>query len=175
MSNPIEKLRLKHFRGASQSSEVTFDTKKSLVMVFGENGTGKSTIADVRTDDSLVDAEQKLTERSKELENIEKEIAALPDVDGEQAVKLIGLLQSAQRLIAEPADPKTCPVCEKPVKAADLRESISTRLNDMPITIRCDHTRGLATCRSRGRCRHLSPWRAFGSKTSNARHGLAGC
>ena len=46
MGNPIEKLRLKHFRGASQTTEVTFDTKKSLVMVFGENGTGKSTIAD---------------------------------------------------------------------------------------------------------------------------------
>ena len=309
MGNPIEKLRLKHFRGASQSTEVTFDTKKSLVMVFGENGTGKSTIADAfdfvanksvgslehrsmgrkvrflptikrensdltvelvsggkswsgklvgqdisvdksdglpqvrvlrraellklieanpadrhkvlrrfidvagvesseqtlrealrqaeaeqaaaaqslkdaqrtledwwrkedapgknagewaksksdadrgvlqgqldeydkivkgfvevtRTEDNVVDAEQKVTERAKELENIDKEIKALPDVDGEQAVQLIGLLQSAQGLIAKPADPQTCPVCEQPVDAANLRESISTRLNDMEI------------------------------------------
>lgn len=309
MGRPIEKLRLKHFRGASQTSEVTFDTKKSLVMVFGENGTGKSTIADaldlvanksvgslvhrsmgrkvrylptigkknsdltvelvsgettwsgklvgqditvdksdglpqvrvlrraellklieatpaerhdvlrgfidvagvesseqalrdalrqaegeltsaaqslndaqqtledwwnkedapgenaeewaksksdadrqvlqgqvaeydkivkglaeaVRTEDSLVDAKQKLAERDKELENIGKEIKALPDVNGQQAVQLMELLQSAQGFIAEPAALKTCPLCEQPVNVVNLRESISTRLSDMTI------------------------------------------
>ena len=309
MVKPIETLRLKCFRGASQTTEVTFDTKKSLVMVFGENGTGKSTIADaldlvanksvgslehrsmgrkarylptigkrntdlevelvsggssctgklvgqgitvdesddlpqvrvlrraellklieakpaerhdvlrgfidvagvesaeqtlrealrqveadlnsaaqslsdaqqvledwwnnedapgenaddwakskcdadrtvlqeqvdeydnvieglaevVRSEDSLVDAEQKLTERAKDLEDVDEDIKSLPDVDGEQAVQLIELLQSAQGLIAEPADPRTCPVCEQPVDAADLRKSISTRLNDMTV------------------------------------------
>jgi DNA repair exonuclease SbcCD ATPase subunit len=46
MSNPIQGVRLTCFRGASRTTEVHFDTKKALVMVFGENGTGKSTIID---------------------------------------------------------------------------------------------------------------------------------
>ncbi len=46
MSKPIKKLTMHHFRGASGKSEICFDTTKPLVMVFGENGSGKSTIAD---------------------------------------------------------------------------------------------------------------------------------
>ena len=34
------------FRGATAPVEVTFDTSKSVALIFGENGTGKSTIAD---------------------------------------------------------------------------------------------------------------------------------
>jgi ABC-type Mn2+/Zn2+ transport system ATPase subunit len=46
MSNPIQGVKLTCFRGASRMTEVHFDTKKALVMIFGENGTGKSTIID---------------------------------------------------------------------------------------------------------------------------------
>jgi ABC-type transport system involved in cytochrome c biogenesis ATPase subunit len=46
MPMQISKLTLDKFRGASQKLEIDFDTKKSLVMIFGENGTGKSTVID---------------------------------------------------------------------------------------------------------------------------------
>jgi len=46
MSSPIQGVKLTCFRGASRTTEVHFDTKKSLIMIFGENGTGKSTIID---------------------------------------------------------------------------------------------------------------------------------
>lgn len=41
-----KKLSLKGFRGASTALELTFDTTKPVTLVFGENATGKSTIAD---------------------------------------------------------------------------------------------------------------------------------
>lgn len=46
MPNRIEKLCLDNFRGATCNVEIEFDTSKPAVMVFGENGTGKSTIVD---------------------------------------------------------------------------------------------------------------------------------
>lgn len=46
MPNRIEKLCLYNFRGATCDVEIDFDTSKPAVMVFGENGTGKSTIVD---------------------------------------------------------------------------------------------------------------------------------
>ena len=42
----IEKLEIRSFRGATKPTEIPFDTSKPLVVVFGENGTGKSTIVD---------------------------------------------------------------------------------------------------------------------------------
>jgi energy-coupling factor transporter ATP-binding protein EcfA2 len=42
----IKSITLKGFRGATQSANVVFDTSKSLSLIFGENGTGKSTIID---------------------------------------------------------------------------------------------------------------------------------
>lgn len=42
----IKSITLKGFRGATQSAHVVFDTSKSLSLIFGENGTGKSTIID---------------------------------------------------------------------------------------------------------------------------------
>lgn len=46
MSTKASKLSLLGFRGATQLAEITFDTSKPVALVFGENGTGKSTIAD---------------------------------------------------------------------------------------------------------------------------------
>ncbi len=46
MNLKIRKLTLVGFRGATKPFEVGFDTSKSVALVFGENGTGKSTIAD---------------------------------------------------------------------------------------------------------------------------------
>jgi len=46
MPGGIESLTLKKFRGATNSMNIDFDITKPLVMIFGENGTGKSTIAD---------------------------------------------------------------------------------------------------------------------------------
>ncbi len=46
MSKPVTKLALSKFRGASQPFEITFDPAKRMTLVFGENGTGKSSIVD---------------------------------------------------------------------------------------------------------------------------------
>src|SRR5690606_33518382 len=46
MSKGLDTLKITSFRGASQACEIKFDPAKPLVMVFGENGSGKSTIAD---------------------------------------------------------------------------------------------------------------------------------
>lgn len=42
----IEKLRLKAFRGATKDVSIDFDPDKKITLIFGENGTGKSTIID---------------------------------------------------------------------------------------------------------------------------------
>jgi len=46
MAKRIEKICLEKFRGATCPVEIGFDTSKPAVMIFGENGTGKSTIVD---------------------------------------------------------------------------------------------------------------------------------
>lgn len=47
MSNgALEMLRIEHLRGAVRPFELTFDRGKKLTIVYGENGTGKSTICD---------------------------------------------------------------------------------------------------------------------------------
>ncbi|WP_292806470.1 AAA family ATPase [Methylotenera sp.] len=42
----IERLRIENYRGASTLLELTFDKDKPVTVVFGENGTGKTTIVD---------------------------------------------------------------------------------------------------------------------------------
>jgi recombinational DNA repair ATPase RecF len=42
----IKRLTLESFRGATQQVDVHFDPTKAVVLIFGENGTGKSTISD---------------------------------------------------------------------------------------------------------------------------------
>ena len=46
MTDRIKKLSVQSFRGATQPFELDFDDKKPVVLIFGENGTGKSTIVD---------------------------------------------------------------------------------------------------------------------------------
>ncbi len=45
MRMPLQHLRISGFRGATQSADIAFEDKP-VVMIFGENGTGKSTIVD---------------------------------------------------------------------------------------------------------------------------------
>jgi DNA repair exonuclease SbcCD ATPase subunit len=42
----LKELHLHNFRGATQPLKVSFDTAKKITMLFGENGNGKSSIAD---------------------------------------------------------------------------------------------------------------------------------
>lgn len=46
--NPLKRLEFKKLKGATNNSPVTldFDEKKPIVMIYGENGTGKSSIID---------------------------------------------------------------------------------------------------------------------------------
>jgi DNA repair exonuclease SbcCD ATPase subunit len=46
MTAKVDKLSLSCFRGATVPVDLKFDTTKAVVLVFGENGTGKSTVAD---------------------------------------------------------------------------------------------------------------------------------
>jgi energy-coupling factor transporter ATP-binding protein EcfA2 len=46
MPNKIEKLVLKDFKGAAGSTAIDFDKSKRITLLFGENGTGKSSIID---------------------------------------------------------------------------------------------------------------------------------
>jgi len=46
MANLIKKIEMDHFRGASRPSVIEFDPTKNTVVIFGENGRGKSTIVD---------------------------------------------------------------------------------------------------------------------------------
>lgn len=46
MSKPITKIQMTGFRGAIGACELEFDPSKDITMLFGENGSGKSTILD---------------------------------------------------------------------------------------------------------------------------------
>jgi energy-coupling factor transporter ATP-binding protein EcfA2 len=46
MKVKVSKLSLSGFRGATKPVDIHFDTSKPVTLLFGENGTGKSTIAD---------------------------------------------------------------------------------------------------------------------------------
>jgi len=46
MPAKVHKISLVGFRGATVPVEINFDTTKPVALIFGENGTGKSTIAD---------------------------------------------------------------------------------------------------------------------------------
>jgi len=46
VSDKISKLIIENFRGATTKIPFEFDSSKNLVVIFGENGTGKSTIVD---------------------------------------------------------------------------------------------------------------------------------
>jgi recombinational DNA repair ATPase RecF len=46
MNKRIEKITLTRFRGATTTTEIAFDPHKPITFVFGENGSGKSSIVD---------------------------------------------------------------------------------------------------------------------------------
>ncbi len=46
MSKPITKIQMTGFRGAVGAFDLDFDTTRDFVMLFGENGSGKSSILD---------------------------------------------------------------------------------------------------------------------------------
>lgn len=46
MSGPLKRLRIEHLRGSVTPFELPFEKGKKLTVIYGENGTGKSTICD---------------------------------------------------------------------------------------------------------------------------------
>lgn len=45
-NQPLKKLTIKYLRGSLEPFEIEFEKKKKLTIIYGENGTGKSTICD---------------------------------------------------------------------------------------------------------------------------------
>ena len=43
---PLKHLRIKQFRGSTKDFSLAFDSSKSLTLIYGENGSGKTTISD---------------------------------------------------------------------------------------------------------------------------------
>jgi energy-coupling factor transporter ATP-binding protein EcfA2 len=43
---PLKFLRIKQFRGSTQDFSINFESNKSLTLIYGENGSGKTTICD---------------------------------------------------------------------------------------------------------------------------------
>lgn len=43
---PLKFIRIKKFRGSTKDFTINFDSKKSLTLIYGENGSGKTTICD---------------------------------------------------------------------------------------------------------------------------------
>lgn len=43
---PLKFMRIKQFRGSTKDFTINFDSKKSLTLIYGENGSGKTTICD---------------------------------------------------------------------------------------------------------------------------------
>ena len=48
MPDRINRLKIEGFRGATQPLDLEFDASKPVVLIFGENGAGKSTIVDAK-------------------------------------------------------------------------------------------------------------------------------
>src|SRR4030042_1188769 len=46
MPAKVSKITMVGFRGATMPADISFDTGKSVILIFGENGTGKSTVVD---------------------------------------------------------------------------------------------------------------------------------
>ena len=45
-NSTLRTLRIKKFRGSTRDFSIKFDPKKSLTLIYGENGSGKTTICD---------------------------------------------------------------------------------------------------------------------------------
>ena len=45
-NSTLRTLRIKKFRGSTRDFTIKFDPKKSLTLIYGENGSGKTTICD---------------------------------------------------------------------------------------------------------------------------------
>jgi len=62
---------------------------------------------------------------------VKAEIAVLPGLAPEQAVQLIGMLESANAIISTPGQPEKCPVCEQPKDLKQLKSSLDSQLAGM--------------------------------------------
>lgn len=83
----IDSLTLRAFRGATTETIVEFDSKKSIALIYGENGTGKSTIVDGI--DSLCNENcGSLEERSLDGSHKRKHLASLGRNDKDVTVEM---------------------------------------------------------------------------------------
>ena len=85
MSDRIAELKLHHFRGATQPVTIPLGTDHAMVMIFGENGTGKSSLVDA-LDFVLNENPGSIANRSST--NPKKHLPALGTTHGDVRVEL---------------------------------------------------------------------------------------
>ena len=58
MTSPLKLLTLTAFRGSSATFTLPFETNRKLTLLYGENGTGKTTICDAfeRSEDTRLNS-----------------------------------------------------------------------------------------------------------------------
>ena len=142
MAKGIEKLVLRNFRGATQPVTIEFDPNKPVVVLFGENGCGKSTLVDaidfVCNEDfgSLADRSG-----SKAPNHIMSQGAAANDLE---VVLTANGMDWAGKL-AKRKPQRTGPAGQTPPEVMILRRPDITRLMDMPPGEKYDMVKGFIT------------------------------
>ena len=85
----------------------------------------------VNTVSQWKESQEKCSQEKKELEEVEAELFQLNQQADERGTDLINLLGSAERYLALPAEPSTCPLCGNGVQAEELRRRIQSQLDQL--------------------------------------------
>jgi energy-coupling factor transporter ATP-binding protein EcfA2 len=70
-------------------------------------------------------------QEQSELDTVETALQNLSQSTDDRSTDLINLLSSAERYLALPAEPNTCPLCANEVQAGELRQRIQTTLEQL--------------------------------------------
>ena len=127
MSQTLQRLSLTAFRGATSECTVTFAPDKKITMIFGENGTGKSSIVDAFAflcEESIGSLEDRSGGAAKHIASI----TAKPE---EVAVQLVTSAGSWRAQLAG-SKPTTTPKTGRPPVQILRRAKITRLIEDQP-------------------------------------------
>src|SRR2546423_6562125 len=118
MGRGIERIALRYFRGATTSTDLVIDGEKRVVLIFGENGTGKSTIVDA-IDLVCNQSAGSLAERSST--QPKQHLAAIGHSPKEMAVAITcggrtwtGTHSGTRIVVTGPGDPPAAQILRRP-------------------------------------------------------------